>query len=95
MKTPVEKFTLALKVAWLNSCEKVVDDIDTVVGWVVEIVKDHNLAIRPKTCTLSCEPFDAIPSEFPSFERLPSYGMTSSSARHGLRDIADESTQIA
>ena len=34
MKTPVGKFTLPLKVAWLNSYEKVVDDISMVVGWV-------------------------------------------------------------
>jgi len=36
MKTPVGKFTFPLKVAWLNSYEKVVDDIDVVVGWAVE-----------------------------------------------------------
>ena len=35
MKTPVGKFTLPLKVVWLNSCEKVVDDINIVAGWVV------------------------------------------------------------
>jgi hypothetical protein len=37
MKTPVGKFILPLKVAWLNSYEKVVDDINMVVGWLVVV----------------------------------------------------------
>ena len=36
MKMPVGKFTLPLKVAWLNSYEKAVDDMDIVVEWVAE-----------------------------------------------------------
>jgi hypothetical protein len=92
MKMPVGKFTLPLKVAWLNSYEKVVDDINTVVVWVVEIVKDHNLVIRPKTSRLrtSCEPKKLFHPDFHHFERLPN--MTSSSVCHGPRDIADEGT---
>lgn len=35
MKMPVGKSTLPLKVAWLNSYKKVVDDIDIAVGRVV------------------------------------------------------------
>ena len=75
MKRPVGKFTLPLKVAWLNSYEKVVDDIDMDVGWVVEIVKDNYLAISPNPYSY---PYivrikEAIPSGFPSFDRLLSY----------------------
>ena len=33
MKMPVGKFTLPLKVGWLNSYEKVVDDIDIDMLW--------------------------------------------------------------
>ena len=33
IKTPVGKFTLPLKAAWLNSYEKVVDDITVMWLW--------------------------------------------------------------